>query len=272
MTEVLVDGHASDRIPVDDRGFLYGDGLFETIAFVGERAPLWARHMARLACDARRLMMPPPDIETLAGECWSLAAGHDRCVIRISLTRGSGGRAYTPPERPATRRILARRPWPIDLDRQRRDGIELHTSPVRLAVGGELAGIKHGNRLEQVLAAEHARRAGVDEALLFDVEGNLVESVSANLIFRLDGALATPPLDRSGVSGVGLAWLRESARETIATRRIGTAELERIEGLMVINSVAGIRPARRLDGHILAIDPACRGWQRQWDRLFQCAD
>lgn len=270
MADWLVDGSIAGTIPLDDRGLLYGDHLFETIAFVGQHPPLWQRHMARLEAGAERLMMPPPDAGRLLADARRLVAGHHRSVVRITLTRGSGGRAYTPPADVAPRCVLARRPWPADIDRQRDHGITVHVSPVRLAVDGELAGIKHGNRLEQVLAAEHARRAGYDEAVLFDAAGSLAEAIAGNVIVFLEGRAVTPPLDRCGVDGVGLGWLRAHKGVDIASARVEPADLERAEALVVINSVAGIRPVRVLGERQLPVAEACRQWQRLWNGLFEC--
>lgn len=271
MPESLIDGQPCDRVPVDDRGLLYGDQLFETVAFHAGRAPLWDLHMKRLSRDAPRLLMPLPDPGLLARECRQLAAGQDRCVIRICLTRGSGGRAYEPPARIEPRRILIRRPWPADLERRRREGICVHTSPVHLAAGSLLAGSKHGSRIEQVLAAEHARRSGVDEALLFDASGRLVEAIAGNLVLVIDDQPVTPELGGAGVAGVGLDWLR-SVESGLFTRALGAEDLRQASAVMVINSVAGIRPVRALDGRRLTVDPRCRRWHQSWDRLFECAD
>ncbi|HSH27758.1 MAG TPA: aminotransferase class IV, partial [Wenzhouxiangella sp.] len=144
MVEALVNGRAADKVALDDRGLLYGDHLFETIAFVGPHAPLWDLHMARLLRGARRLLLPDPEPPLLAAECARLLHSAERSVLRITITRGSGGRAYQPPAEPEPRRILLRRAWPEGLALARRDGLVAHTSPIRLAVGCELAGIKHG--------------------------------------------------------------------------------------------------------------------------------
>lgn len=272
MAEALVDGRPADSVPVDDRGLLYGDHLFETVAFVRGRAPLWDLHMARLLRDARRLLMPAPAPELLAAECARLVEGHRQAVVRVTITRGSGGRAYEPSADPAPRRILVRRPWPSGLAVARRDGIVMHTSPVRLARGGPLAGIKHGNRLEQVLAAEQARRSGVDEAVLLDADGRVVEAIAGNLVLLVDGETLTPDLSAAGVAGVGLRALGCRLGAKLIEQAIDADVLHRAEGLMVINSVAGIRPARVLDDRELTIAEPCRRWQRLWDELFECED
>lgn len=130
MPDALIDGRAASSIPINDRGLLYGDHLFETIAFHGDSAPLWPHHMARLQRDGARLGIPVPAPGLLLGDCRRLLAGVARAVVRITITRGSGGRAYQPPDRPVARRIVQRRAWPQGLARQRRDGLRVVTSPI----------------------------------------------------------------------------------------------------------------------------------------------
>lgn len=272
MVEALINGRAADKVALDDRGLLYGDHLFETIAFVGQRAPLWDLHMARLLRGARRLLLPEPEPGLLAAECKRLTRDGERGVVRITITRGSGGRAYQPPEEPAPRRILLRRAWPEGLEPAHRHGLVLNTSPVRLAVGGELAGIKHGNRLEQVLAAEHARRASVDEAVMFDIEGRLVEAIAGNLAVFIDGQAVTPAITACGVAGVGLQALRERLDIELPEGELDADSLQRADAVVVINSVAGIRPVQRLDDRPLATPAEVRRWQRLWNDLFECED
>lgn len=228
--------------------------------------------MQRLLKDAQRLLMPAPEPELLAAECARLVGGERRAVVRLTITRGSGGRAYRPPADPAPRRIVMRRPWPSGLAHARRKGIVMHTSPVRLAVGGPLVGMKHGNRLEQVLAAEHARRDGVDEAVLLDAHGRLVEAIAGNVVLIVDGEAITPSLSAAGVAGVGMRALVERLGANLAERAIDSDVLRRAESLMVINSVAGIRPARRLDDRELAMIEPCHRWQRLWEELFECKE
>lgn len=263
MTDLLVDGRAEPGLPADDRGFLYGDMLFETIAFKDGRAPLWAWHWRRLGVSSERLGLVRPSEALALEECLRLA-GTRHCVIRFSLTRGSGGRAYTPPTDPVCRRVVQRRPWSAGIDRFRHEGMRLLTSPVHLAGDSLLAGMKHGNRLEQVLAARDCAQRGGDEALLQDTQGRLVEAIASNLVVVIDGQTLTPATDRAGVSGVGLAWLRGQPGVALETAEIRVADLARAEEVLVINSVAGIRPVTAVDDHRFAIGATCRAWQRLW--------
>ncbi len=264
MVEMLVDGQPGESIPADDRGFLYGDLLFETIAFHDGQAPLWAWHWRRLRAGCERLGLTAPAEDLLLEECRRVAVGK-RCVVRATLTRGSGGRAYEPPVEPACRRIVQRRAWPSDADRFRQEGMRLVTSPVRLASGSVIAGLKHGNRLEQVLAARHCAELGADEALLYDAGDRLVEAIASNLVIVVDGRALTPSTDSAGVSGVGLAWLCDQPGVALETVELTAREVDRADEIMVINSVAGIRPVTAVDDHHFAIGATCRAWQDLWD-------
>ncbi|MEM7055114.1 MAG: aminotransferase class IV, partial [Pseudomonadota bacterium] len=171
---LLVNGMAQNIIAADDRGLLYGDGLFETIAFCTSQAPLWELHMQRLRTSCERLFLPMPEPELLAHECLRLVAGLTRAVVRITLTRGSGGQAYIPPENPKLNRILMRRTYPTISD-----GVSMIRSGIELDGSDVLSGIKHLNRLEQVLIGRECRQLNAGEALVCDRQGYVVEGLSS---------------------------------------------------------------------------------------------
>lgn len=259
----MVDGVPGALVSPDDRGLLYGDGLFETIAFHRRRSLLWPLHMERLrrGCDA--LGLPQPDEHRLAEECERLVGERARAVVRLALTRGVGGRAYFPPEQVRPTRILALRDFPDDLARRRGAGLTMQTSPVRLepGPGGTL---KHMNRLGQVLVANALTGSPVDEALVLDRHGRLVEALLGNLVVVRGDALIAPGPHPAAVAGVGLEWLRRRAGADLIERAMGVDELEESDGLWVINSVQGPCPVRCLDGRPRNIDGVVRKWQDAW--------
>jgi len=262
MSRWLVDGRPGALVSPDDRGLLYGDGLFETVAFHGGESRLWALHMQRLARGCERLGLPAPDAGLLFAECRELVGDRARAIVRVSLTRGVGGRAYTPPADPRPTRIVMLREWPVDMAR-RRDGLSMATSPVRLAPG-PAAGLKHMNRLEQVLIARGIAAAGADEAMVLDPRGRIVEALTGNIVVVRDGRLIAPGPHPAAVAGVGLAWLRCRAGAGLVERDLRADELEAGDGLWVINSIQGPCPVRSLDGRSLGIDGVVRSWQNAW--------
>jgi len=265
MNAMLINGQPSALLPADDRGLLFGDGVFETLAFHHQRCVLWPRHMARLTAGCEQLGLPPPDPARLEAECRALVDGYDRAVVRITLTRGRGGVGYLPPAAPAPNRIVARREFPTGLERQRERGLDLITSTVRVgSPAPALAGLKHLNRLPQVLIARECMQAGCDEALVLDVDGWLVEALAGNLVLVRGAELVAPGPHPAAVAGVGLAWLAEAADGRLVRRPVRKQALRSSDSLWVINSVRGLCPARSLDGKLLPIDPSIRAWQRRW--------
>ncbi|NUR21516.1 aminodeoxychorismate lyase [Frateuria sp.] len=266
MPRVLVDGQASDRVAALDRGLGYGDGLFETIRFAGAEAPLWARHMQRLDEGCRRLRLPMPDPAVLLAEARTASQGMDHAVVRITLTRGSGARGYAPPAQPRPTRIVAAfEPPPFDGPAQS-GGIRVRLCALRLAPQPLLAGLKHLNRLEQVLARAEWDDPAIAEGLLCDTGGLAICATAANLFAVYAGKLTTPALDRCGVAGVARAEIL-AARPQAQVRPILLAELRQADELFLSSSVRGILPVRELDGHAFAVGPVTRALQAHWRAL-----
>lgn len=268
MTRWLVNGEPDALLAPDDRGLLYGDGLFETIAFHRGRSALWPLHMARLVDGCRRLALPRPDIDLLAAECHELLGNGDSAVIRIAITRGRGGRAYFPPERPEVTRIVMRRALPEHLEMQRTRGLDMHTSTARLD-GNTLGALKHMNRLAQVMIAEECARHGAAEALVLDSDGMIVEGLAGNLIVVVGERLVAPGPHPAAVAGVGLEWLRRHPDSVLEERPFAARELAKGDALWVINSVRGPCPVRSLDGGALTRDRHIAEWQKRWQEEIE---
>jgi len=266
IARVLVDGQAGDRVSALDRGLGYGDGLFETIRFLGADAPLWPRHVLRLEEGCRRLGLPMPDPVMLLAEARAASHGLAGSVVRITLTRGVGARGYKPPGQPQPTRIVAAfDPPPHDAAAQTA-GIRVRLCATRLGVQPLLAGLKHLNRLEQVLARAEWDDPAIGEGLLCDADGLVVSATAANLFAVFGGVLATPTVDRCGVAGVARAeilavWPHAQARP------IMLEELQRAEELFLSSSVRGILPVRELDGGAFATGPVTRALQAHWREL-----
>lgn len=263
---VLVDGSATGRVDPLDRGLAYGDGLFETVLMVAGRAPLWSRHLERLAEGCRRLDLPPADPAILAAETARVAIGLERAVVRISLTRGCASRGYAPPRPAVTTRIVsATAAPPIDADGQRR-GILVRWCRLRLAEQPRLAGIKHLNRLEQVLARAEWRDPRIAEGLLRDAAGRVICATAANLFAVLDGKLVTPRLDRCGVAGVARAEVL-AQRGDCALRDLYPQDLMEAEEVFLSSSVRGIVPIRALAARRWPVGDVARALQQRWQVL-----
>lgn len=253
-----IDGHARGDLAADDRGLAYGDGLFETMRVAEGGVPLLDRHLARLVAGCARLGILPPDGALLRREIAAGCARRDSGVLKLVLTRGSGGRGYRAPRDAAPRRIIswhAAGAWPADAATA---GIRARTCATRLAIGGPLAGLKHLNRLEQVLARSEWQDEAIVEGLMLDAEDLVVCGTMTNLFLVVDGALHTPRLDRCGVAGVARALVLGCAAERglrVDERRIARAALDSADALFVCNSVVGVWPLRELDGRRCGSSP-----------------
>jgi 4-amino-4-deoxychorismate lyase len=254
---VLINGEAAEQVSFRDRGLQYGDGLFETIA-VRHGAPLlWERHAERLCRDAMRLGMAAPDGARLADEAHRLCSGADRAVLKIIVTRGDAGRGYAPAPVAAPTRILSLSRWPVHPVEAEQAGVVVRFCETRLGSNPRLAGIKHLNRLEQVLA-----RAEWDsdcaEGLMQDESGNVIEGTMSNLFVVSSGIVSTPDVGRCGVAGVMRNWVLERSAGAARVAPLGRDDVMRADEIFLTNSVIGVWPVGRLANRVYAVGPVTR--------------
>ena len=259
MIECLVNGELSRHLPVGDRGLHYGDGVFETVAVFRSRPRFWQGHMDRLADGCSRLGLDAPAQEILLRELATVSTGHARCVVKIIVTRGEGGRAYLPPETPNGNRMVSAHEWPVGADAQAQHGIKARTCGLRLGIQPSLGGLKHLNRLEQVLAArEIAALPDAHTGILLDGEGMVVSALSGNLFLVSGNQLLTPRLDRCGVRGVMRGAILKAFKPRCEQRRIHPDMLAEADEVFTCNAIRGIQPVVQLDDFEWRIGPVTR--------------
>ncbi len=262
----LINGQPEDRIPADDRGFLYGDHVFETIAMSQCIAPLWSWHWVRLnqGCLALGIDCPP---EAALLDDLKRVAKDEAQVVRITVTRGSSTGGYWLPTHAQSRRIVQSRPWPQTIVKDRRNGLRVATAQGMLSSGphSDLVGLKHGSRLSQVLLAKEAQQIEVDELLVYRQDGSLAEGVASNVIVVLGDRLYTP--DHPDVMGVGLDWLKANEVE-VMSKTLRACDLDGASEILMVNAVAGVRPVATLDGHRLGARAHCHRLQAIWSRAM----
>lgn len=257
-------------VPVTDRGFLYGDGIFETVR-VARGRPMWlARHLQRFAEGARVLGIEPPlSHPALAGAAAQLLAAADLTegVLRIALTRGPGHRGPLPSgvQQPTLLMTLGTLP-PHVAERARR-GLIVITSRWRKPPPQGLPNtIKHANYLNSILAMRDVAGAGADEALLLAADGGLSEGATSNLFLVTGGTLTTPDLSSGALAGTTRAWLLELARAAgvpVQERRIEPTELGRADEAFMTSAVSGVIPVARIDDHSFAVPgPLTARWMQ----------
>ncbi|HAI60001.1 MAG TPA: aminodeoxychorismate lyase [Xanthomonadaceae bacterium] len=270
-----------DALDARDRGLAYGDGLFETLRAHAGTLPWWPRHRARLLAGAQRLGLPfPSDVLLDAALAEALAREPDG-VVKLVLTRGSGARGYAPtPGAPSTLVVSVAgqgKARGADRSGSHRDEaaneavnavstLRIDLLTTRLGVQPALAGMKHLNRLEQVLGAREASARGLDDGLMADAGGFVTCSTRANVVARIDGRWITPPVDRAGVAGIARGVLLEAwtpSNEVATTSVAGGVEvaplpldaLPRLQALFLCNAVRGILVVGQLGARALDTRP-----------------
>ena len=246
----LVNGKIDQHVLISDRGLAYGDGLFETIAVIDGALKNWQAHTRRLLAGCQRLNISKPDLNVLAAEAQQLISQRRNAVLKIIITRGSGGRGYAPPRNAgACTRILQVFDYPEYCIRWQEHGITVGICETRLAINPQLAGIKHLNRLEQVLAAQECAANDWDEGLVFNHRDELVSGTKSNVFAFVGGTLKTPLIDECGVLGVMRERVISSAQVLkieILQARIHRRELTQNAGLFITNAIIGIAPVSTL--------------------------
>ena len=238
----LVNGQQAEHISIRDRGLQYGDGCFETVRILFNKPILWSEHLKRLkyACKTLQLSV---NFDLLKSEVAQLIRVNKatNVILKIIITRGEGGRGYAPAVQSDCTRILQL----IDyVAPSTSSGARVVVCRHRLSSNSFLGGIKHLNRLDQVLASAQIP-ADCDEGLCMDEAGYVIEGCRSNLLFAIDNKLVSPDLSKSGVEGVMLDHLiDEFGVKGIAVirRTISMSELKRSDEILLCNSVFGVWP------------------------------
>jgi 4-amino-4-deoxychorismate lyase len=257
-----VNGLACDQVPSLDRGLQYGDGLFETITCIDGK-PRWLEwHLARLRRGCERLGIDFQDFDALGSEIAAHAGGPSRCILKLILTRGSAlRRGYRPAGDEIPTRILSRHAWPEDPA-----DFPVAVSDVRLGINPLLAGLKHLNRLEQVLAQQQLRGTERKEALMLSSAGHVIGGSMSNLFLADEAGLSTPSVEDCGVAGVMRELVCAAAARhgrPVRIRRIDAAELGQAREAFVTNVRWGVRSISELAGRALEARThaqLARGW------------
>jgi 4-amino-4-deoxychorismate lyase len=241
----LVDGEPAVCVSVDDRGLTYGDGVFRTLRVRDGRPTWWRDHYAKLAADCRALAIPCPDEAGLRSALARLAAGLATGVAKIIVTRGRGQRGYAIPEPVRATRIVTVSPLPAHGGGAAR----VRWCELRLARQPRLAGIKHLNRLENVLARSEWNDPAVAEGLLCDDTGAVIGGTMSNLFLVCAGRLVTPALTAAGVDGVARQRVLAAARRhgiAVEVRRVEADAVTAADELFLTNSIVGVWPVAAL--------------------------
>lgn len=263
---LLVNGVAQHCVDVNDRGFNYGDGLFETLE-INDSHPVFLRsHLDRLKAGCKILKLPYPDEEQLLSEIKQLSTTPPyQSVLKIIITRGCGGRGYRQPEQVHPTRVLSIHPFPNFPHDYCKSGIYARFCDFRLGNNPALAGIKHLNRLEQVLARSEWQGDDFQEGFMLDIDGFIVEGTMSNIFAVKNGLIYTPELSNNGIKGVIRKLILDHAGLyglKVVLAKMTPQFLFNADEIFVTNSIIGVWPVVLLDQQSYPIGPI-------YDRVLQ---
>jgi 4-amino-4-deoxychorismate lyase len=269
----LVNGEPSSHVAISDRGLHYGDGLFETIAVAKRQTVFLDRHLKRLQAGCGKLRLPCPDTHLVTREAQYLCGQweSETAVLKLMLTRGSGSRGYRQPDIIAPTRILSLHPFPVYPADYQNDGINMRFCATRLGLNPALAGIKHLNRLEQVLARAEWTDTDIQEGIMLDCQGRIIEGTMSNLFYVKHSKLFTAALTQCGVSGIMRGIIIEQATDQgldVSEQDFTQAELQNADEIFICNAVIGIWPVRQIGSQSFPIGPLTRQIQ-SWVNAFR---
>jgi len=258
---VSVNGRIADAaaasIPVFDHGFLYGEGVYETLRTYRRIPFLFDRHQERLRRSAALLALPVPftDDELLAQISATMAAhkGLNEAYIRVLLTRGVGELTYNPAACPDPTTVIIVKPFPEPPARTFTDGIKVALVGVRRNHPAALNPmIKSNNLINNALAMQEALRAGADEALMCNQAGDVVECSQSNFFIVKGRRVITPPLEAGLLPGVTRAFVLEMAREEgfdAAEETLSVADVRAADEAFITGTTREVTPVVSMDAH-----------------------
>ncbi|MFT7228294.1 MAG: 4-amino-4-deoxychorismate lyase [Methylophilaceae bacterium] len=248
----LVNGSFSAPISALDRGFAYGDGVFRTIKVINGLPEHWPIHYQTLFADCSAIGIVCPSADSFISDFKKIFdADEFSAVVKIIVTRGEGERGYNPPAITTPMRVMIKSSMPDYFEVNFSEGVVLHLCDTRISHQPKLAGIKHLNRLDNVLARMEWNDPKVAEGVMLDMDGNVIECTAANIVARYGDTLITPKLDQCGVAGITRKQILAHAKRlklNTAIERINLKDLYSADEVIICNSLFGAWQVRELAG------------------------
>ncbi|CAA9890121.1 Aminodeoxychorismate lyase [Candidatus Methylobacter favarea] len=267
---ILINGEYKEHIEVVDRGFQYGDGLFETIEVNNGQPIFLDRHLDRLKAGCNRLYIPFPNNELLITETKELCKHSTTAVLKLIITRGSGGRGYRQPDIILPNRVLSLHAFPDYPAAYKEQGVTARFCATRLGLNPALAGLKHLNRLEQVLARAEWNNPAVQEGIMMDMNDHVIEGTMTNLFYIKKGSLYTSSLVQSGVAGIMRSIIMTlSSEHHLPAMECSFSKdvLLSADEVFLSNSIIGIWPVNQIANTSYQVGPITRHIQRWLDNF-----
>ena len=244
----LVNGQLQDSLAVSDRGLQYGDGVWETVLISFGYTILLEKHLSRLQKGCEALNLQGLDVSLLRHEIRYFTQNSDNRILKIIITRGSGGRGYSSHGLCSPTRILSLHDIPSDIYHYRDNGICIQYCKTQLSRNPQLSGFKHLNRLEQVLARNELRDK-YKEGIVCDTDNNVIEGTMSNIFIIRNNTVITPLLDQSGIKGVMRAYIisllgKKNIR--LIEKQVSIDDIQSADALFFSNSVIGLWPVNKI--------------------------
>jgi 4-amino-4-deoxychorismate lyase len=268
---ILVNGVETGLVQAADRGLSYGDGVFRTLAVRHGVPQHWSRHYAKLCSDCEAISLRCPDAVLLAQEVSRVCAVEPSCALKVVITRGVGERGYRYGEDTVPTRILLTAPLPKYPQTYAEFGVKVRLCRLKLAPQPAMAGVKHLNRLENVLARAEWSNSGIAEGILCDIDDNVIGGTMTNVFVVKNTMLATPSLHRCGIGGLTRDRVIEGAARHRARCEVTTlawSEVIAADEVFLVNSLIGVWPVRDIEGRTYSVGPltrAAQNWLKQED-------
>lgn len=272
LVHMLINGIPQTNLAATDRAVSFGDGIFTTFRIIAGQVQHLEAHLNRLKAGCNALALREVDWQALESEMKQVANRADSplAVGKSIISRGQGGRGYSPDGVGQATRIVGAFAFPSHVETWRQQGISLVQGKLKLAIQPLLAGHKTLNRLEQVLAKQELIEQGAVEGVFCDTQGYVVECNAANLFWRKGDRLYTPNLSQSGVAGVMRAQVMaycEKHHAQVEEVQALPATLEEADELFLCNSILGPIPVTHLDTKHYDSHFMCRLLQKELDPL-----
>ncbi|WP_334058177.1 aminodeoxychorismate lyase [Alteromonas sp. S005] len=240
-----------------DRAFNYGDGVFTTLLVSEHHVELLPYHLSRLEHDATAIKLNI-DIRSLeaaiAEQVKAIKNGSgdnasSKYVLKVHVSGGQAGRGYARSEDSEALVRFSQHPYPVHYDGLANDGATVICAQTRLAIQPLLAGVKHMNRLEQVLVKHEVDDAGAHDAIVCDTQDNIIEASAGNVFFYLNDQWYTPSLKGSGVNGVVRQCLIDSLLNDNCSLHVGEYDLSylrKASAVVITNALMGVMPVKKI--------------------------
>lgn len=252
MKFCLVNGIEQSQINIESRGLAYGDGIFTTAKIVNGNIQYLSSHVNRLIVSCEKLGLCIPNRDELAQQLVHVAQQYTLAVLKVIITAGSGGRGYARGINKSNDVVIMVHDYPTHYDTLALEGVSLGNSIQKIGINPMLSGLKHLNRLEQVLLRQELVNTDVDDLVVSNINNEVIEVTSANLFVWLNNKLCTPDVSFSGVNGIMRQTILKHYPST-EIKKITLPDLINAKAMFICNCVMGIVPVKKYNNKNLSM-------------------